>query len=248
MMRSANPALSAKTFTGFGGSYAQAEQTMSLQGTVNKTGILLLLAFLTAAYVWNMAASGNMAGVYPLMIGGAIGGLVMAIVTAFMKKAAGITAPIYALLEGLFLGGISSYFEMRFPGIVMQATALTFGTMFALLIAYKSGVIKATENFKLGVAAATGAIFLAYMASFIMGIFGFNMPFLHDAGPIGIVVSLVIVVVAALNLVLDFDFIETGCERGAPKYMEWYAAFGLVVTLVWLYVEMLRLLSKLNRN
>ena len=138
--------------------------------------------------------------------------------------------------------------ERMYPGIVFQATILTFGTLFALLIAYRSGMIRATENFKLGVAAATGGIFLIYMATWILGMFSVSIPFIHDSGLIGIGFSLFVVVIAALNLVLDFDFIENGAKAGAPKYMEWYAAFGLLVTLIWLYIEMLRLLSKLNRR
>ncbi|HEX9723391.1 MAG TPA: Bax inhibitor-1/YccA family protein, partial [Vicinamibacteria bacterium] len=157
-----------------------------------------------------------------------------------------VTVPIYALLEGLFLGAISSMFEQMYPGIVIQAVGLTFGTLFALLFAYKSGLIKATENFKLGVVAATGAVALIYMASIVLSFFGTSIPYIHESGTIGILFSLAVVVIAALNLVLDFDFIETGAERGAPKYMEWYGAFGLLVTLIWLYLEMLRLLSKLN--
>jgi uncharacterized YccA/Bax inhibitor family protein len=159
-----------------------------------------------------------------------------------------VTAPIYAVLEGLFLGGISAIFEMSYPGIVIQAVALTFGTLFCLLAAYKSRLIKVTENFKLGIVAATGAICLIYLVSIIMGFFGASIPMIHSSGPLGIGFSLFVVTIAALNLVLDFDFIERGSEMGAPKYMEWYGAFGLVVTLVWLYIEILRLLSKLRRR
>jgi len=249
MMRTANPALNDKTFQAFG-SYAESNQVMTLQGTVNKTGILLLLAVFTAAIAWSKFDPINpgetLGGVKMLMAVGAIGGLIFGLMTAMKPTWAPATAPIYALLEGLFLGGISVVFEMMYSGIVMQAIGLTFGVMFALLMAYKSGMIRATENFKLGVAAATGGIFMLYMASFIMGIFGFSIPFLHSSGPVGIGVSMVIVVIAALNLVLDFDFIEEGAKTGAPKYMEWYAAFGLMVTLVWLYIEILRLLSKLR--
>ena len=157
-----------------------------------------------------------------------------------------MTAPIYALLEGLALGGISAIFEARFPGIVVQAVGLTFGALFCLLIAYKSGMIKVTENFKLGVVSATGAIALFYVVSLLLGMFGISLPFIHGSGIIGIGFSLFVVAIAALNLVLDFDFIENGADRGAPKYMEWYAAFGLIVTLVWLYIEILRLLSKIR--
>ena len=159
-----------------------------------------------------------------------------------------MTAPIYAALEGLALGGISAVFESRYPGIVSQAVFLTFGTLAALLIAYRSGWIKATENFKLGVVAATGGIFFVYLISFVLSFFGVSIPLIHGSGVFGILFSLFVVVIAALNLVLDFDFIEQGAEQGAPKYMEWFAAFGLMVTLIWLYLEVLRLLSKLQQR
>ena len=177
---------------------------------------------------------------------GAIGGFAVALVTVFKKTWSAITAPVYALLEGLFLGGISAVFEARFPGIVIQAVGLTFGTLLCLLFAYKSGLIKATENFKLGIVAATGGIGMIYLVSIFFGFFGIQIPFIHESGIIGIGFSLFVVVIAALNLVLDFDFIESGSEMGAPRYMEWYAAFGLMVTLIWLYIEILRLLSKLR--
>jgi uncharacterized YccA/Bax inhibitor family protein len=243
-MRTANPALNDKTFAGFRAATAEA---MTVNGTVGKTALLLLLALMGAGWVWKMFfTTGNPAAVMPWMIGGLVGGLVFAMVTIFKREWAGVTAPLYALLEGLFLGGVSAFFEARFPGIVIQSVGLTFGTLIALLAAYRSGIIRATENFKLGVAAATGGIFVVYLVSMVMGFFGIRMPFIHDSGIIGIGFSLFVVVVAALNLVLDFDFIEHGAERGAPKYMEWYAAFGLIVTLVWLYLEILRLLAKLQ--
>jgi uncharacterized YccA/Bax inhibitor family protein len=252
-MRSGNPALKESTFLDLAtGSVVQGDsQAMSLNGTVNKTGLLLLLTVITAAYAWSQISitPEGATGLMPFMLIGGLGGFVLAMVTVFKKTWAPVTAPAYALVEGLFLGAISSMFEARFPGIVMQAVMLTFGTLFALLLAYRSGLIKATENFKLGVAAATGGIFLLYLVSFGMSLFGKNIPYIHESGLIGIGFSLFVVVVAALNLVLDFDFIETGVEQRAPKYMEWYAAFGLMVTLVWLYVEFLRLLSKLqSRN
>ena len=245
-MRTANPALNKKTFQDYTAG-AAASNPMTIQGTVNITALLLCCLLVSAVWTWNMFYnSGNPDAVMPWMIGGAIGGFVVALITVFKKTWSPITAPIYALLEGLFIGGISSIFEAKYPGIVIQAVGLTFGTLFGLLVAYKTGVIKATENFKLGVVAATGGIALIYFVSFILGFFGVGVPFIHESGLMGIGFSLFVVVIAALNLVLDFDFIEHGAEHGAPKYMEWYAAFGLMVTLVWLYIEILRLLAKLR--
>ncbi|MGB3393812.1 MAG: Bax inhibitor-1/YccA family protein [Stenotrophomonas sp.] len=253
-MRSGNPALSDSTFLdlGSGAVVTRDGRTMTLNGTVNRTGILLLLAVLTAAFTWNhtFTANGELAaGAQLYLWGGLIGGFVLALVTIFKKNWAPVSAPLYALAEGLFLGAISAIYEARLQGIVFQAVLLTFGTLFALLFAYRSGLIKATENFKLGVVAATGGIALVYLATIVLGFFNISIPFIHDSGLIGIGFSLFVVVIAALNLVLDFDFIESGVEAGAPKYMEWYGAFGLMVTLVWLYLEFLRLLSKLqSRN
>ncbi len=245
MMRTANPALNAKTFEGL--RQKAGAEVMTIQGTVNKTALMLGILVLSAMYTWNkFYALGNPAAVQPYIWIGAIGGLVVALVTVFKKEYSPVTAPIYALFEGLMLGAISAIFESYYPGIVMQAVTLTFGTLFGLLLAYKTGIIRATENFRLGVAAATGGIFFIYLASFILGFFGINIPLIHSNGLMGIIFSLVVVVIAALNLVLDFDFIEKGAEHGAPKYMEWYAAFGLMVTLIWLYLEILRLLAKLN--
>ena len=249
MTRTANPALNANTFAGFG-RVTDTATAMTIQGTVNRTFVLLLLVLIPASWVWNQffasGASGAIGAVMPWTIGGLVAGLVFGLITAFKQKWAPVTAPVYAVAEGLFLGGISSIFEAQFPGIVIQAVGLTLGTLVGLLFAYKSGLIKVTENFKLGVAAATGGIFLIYMASFVLGFFGVGVPFIHESGLIGIGFSLVVVVIASLNLVLDFDFIERGAESGAPKYMEWYGAFGLMVTLIWLYLEMLRLLAKLR--
>ncbi len=249
MIRSGNPALKESTFLDLGSGTVVSRDggAMTLNGTVNKTGVLLLLCVITAAFAWmqvSTPAGVANAGVY--VWGGAIGGLVLALITTFKKTWAPITAPLYALVEGFFLGAISAMFEQRFPGIVFQAVLLTFGTLFALLFAYRSGLIKATEIFKLGVVAATGGIFLVYLATIVLGLFGINIPMIHDNGIVGIGFSLFVIVIAALNLVLDFDFIETGVERGAPKYMEWYGAFGLMVTLIWLYLEILRLLRKLQ--
>ncbi|MBL8255417.1 MAG: Bax inhibitor-1/YccA family protein [Pseudoxanthomonas mexicana] len=250
-MRSGNPALKESTFLdlGSGAVVARDGEAMTLNGTINKTGILLLLTVLTAAFSWNQALGPDglpAPGFAVYMWGGAIGGLVLALITVFKKTWSPVTAPLYALVEGFFLGAISAVYNAQFGGIVMQAVMLTFGILFALLFAYRSGLIKATENFKLGVVAATGGIALVYLATIALGFFGIKIPLIHESGLIGIAFSLFVVVIASLNLVLDFDFIETGVEQGAPKYMEWYGAFGLMVTLVWLYLELLRLLSKLQ--
>ena len=252
-MRSGNPALKDSTFLDLGsGSIVTGDAgAMTLNGTVNKTGLLLVITLVGAMYSWSQAAtslaSGDAGLLMPLALGGAIGGFIVALVTIFKKAWSPVTAPLYAGLEGLFLGAISAIFEMRYPGIVMQAVGLTFGTLAALLLAYRSGLIRATENFKLGVVAATGGIALLYLVNIGMRLFGFEgMGFIHEGGTIGILFSVGVVIVAALNLVLDFDFIENGVEQRAPKYMEWYAAFSLLVTLVWLYLEILRLLSKLQ--
>ena len=249
MIRSSNPALKSASFLDLhsGAIVRGGSDVMTLNGTVNKTGMLLLLCVLTASFAWSQVSTpAGIVGAQPYMWGGLIGGLVLAMVTIFKKEWAPVTAPLYALVEGFFLGAISAMFNHMYEGIVMQAVLLTFGTLFALLFAYRSGLVKATENFKLGVVAATGGVFLVYMASMVLGFFGINIPMIHESGLLGIGFSLVVVIIAALNLVLDFDFIETGVEQGAPKYMEWYGAFGLMVTLVWLYVEFLRLLSKLQ--
>ena len=251
-MRSGNPVLKESTFLdlGSGSVVSRDSGAMTLNGTVSKTGILLLLCMVTATFAWMQVSTPTgiaNAGLY--VWGGAIGGLVLAMATIFKKEWAPVSAPLYALVEGFFLGAISAMYEARFGGIVFQAVLLTFGTLFALLFAYRSGLIKATENFKLGVVAATGGIALVYLATIVLGFFGINIPMIHDNGLVGIGFSLFVIVIAALNLVLDFDFIERGVEQGAPKYMEWYGAFGLMVTLVWLYIEFLRLLSKLqSRN
>ena len=244
-MRSGNPALTADTFTRFRA--VSATDRMTLRGTVNKTAISLAILLITAAYVWNRGLADPNIGVW---IGGsALAGLVVAVATAFKPTWAPYTTPVYAALQGAALGGISVGFEARYPGIVSQAVFLTFGTLGALLVAYRSGMIRASENFKLGIFAATGGIALVYLLSFVLGLFGISVPVIHTSGTFGILFSVFVVVVAALNLVLDFDFIEQGANLGAPKHMEWYGAFGLLVTLVWLYLEILRLLSKLqSRN
>ena len=222
---------------------------MTVNGTIQKAFILLLCILATAAWTWGRFLETNdPASVAPFIMGGAIGGFVMALITIFKKEWAGYTAPIYAILEGLFLGGISATLELRFPGIAMESVALTFGTCMVMLIAYRSGWIRVTEKFTMGLVAATGGIAIVYLASMALGFFGVRIPGIFGSGPVGIIFSLVVVGVAAFNLILDFHVIEQGALNGAPKYMEWYGAFGLMVTLIWLYLEMLRLLSKLRER
>ncbi len=245
MIKSSNPALGEKTFQNLQPALA-AEGRMTINGTINKTLILLVLALVPAAWVWDKFYKGGAEAVGGWIMIALIAGLVVAMATIFKKTWAPFTAPLYAVIEGVVIGGISAIAEAQFQGIVFQAAALTFGTLLALLVAYRTRVIKVTERFRLGVVAATGGIFVVYLISIVLGFFGINVPFIHSGGTIGILFSLFVVVIAALNLVLDFDFIERGSAEGAPKYMEWYGAFGLLVTLVWLYLEFLRLLSKLR--
>jgi uncharacterized YccA/Bax inhibitor family protein len=247
--KTGNPGLNEKTFAAVARPMA-GEAPMTLQGTVNKSFLLLVVLLLTALWSWTrfFAAGGDPAAVGATMLVGLIGGLVLALIIAFKQTTAPYLSVPYAALEGLAIGGISAIFEKRYPGIAIQAVALTFGVMGALLFAYTSGIIKVTEHFKSIVVGATGAIALVYLVSFVLGFFHINVPFLNDASPLGILVSLAIIVVAALNLVMDFDFIHSGIERGAPRYMEWYSAFGLLVTLVWLYLEILRFLGKMRQR
>jgi len=257
LMKTSNPALSEKTFRnlpgssygGYGG-LIDAANRMTLSGTVNKTALLLICALATASWTWSLfLKSRDIADVMPLMLVGLFGGLIFALVTSFKKEWSPVTAPIYALLEGLMLGGFSAVLDLRYPGIGIEAVSLTFGTLFVLLLAYRSGLIKVTQKFRLGVIAATGGIFVFYMMQMVLGFFGVRFVSINGSGVIGIGFSLIVVAIAALNLVLDFDFIEQGVQAGAPKYMEWYGAFGIMVTLVWLYIEILNLLSKMrSRN
>lgn len=245
-MRTSNPALSTDVFSR--GGYVSETDEMTMNGVVVKTSLLLLVVLLSAGWTWVQfyKTGGNAAAMSPWMIGGAIGGLILALVTAFKPAWSAVTAPLYALVEGVFIGGLSAIMEASFPGIVIQATMLTFGTMLSMLAAYSSGFIRATENFKLGVVAATGGIAIVYLVTMALSFFHIQVPFIYGNGWAGIGFSLFVVVIAALNFILDFDFIEQAVRRGVPKYMEWYAGFALLVTLVWLYVEFLRLLSKLR--
>jgi uncharacterized YccA/Bax inhibitor family protein len=244
-MKTSNPAFAGNTFTVNGVAVGYGP-TMTISGTVNKAGILMVLVLATAAWTWSQFFTNGPAAVGPYTLLGAFGGFIAAMVTIFKKEWAPVTAPVYALLEGLFLGALSAMLELRFPGIAIESVALTFGTCFCLLAAYRSGLIRATEKFTLGIVAATGGIAVIYFLSMILGFFHVQIPGIFGSGPVGILFSLAVVVVAALNLILDFSFIEEGARRGAPKYMEWYGAFGLMVTLVWLYLEIIRLLSKLR--
>jgi uncharacterized YccA/Bax inhibitor family protein len=237
-MRTSNPALREDAFNQQAGLNAQP---MTIGGTVQKTAILLALAAGTACVTWQAGASGMTLGVV-----GLIAGLILCLVICFKPTLAPMLAPVYAICEGLFLGAISYRFQAMYDGIVLQAVLLTFGTAFGLLGAYQTGLIRATENFKLGIFAATAGIALTYLVSIVLGFFGMQIPMIHESGLVGIGFSVFVVIIAALNLVLDFDFIEQGSSVGAPKYLEWYAAFGLLVTLVWLYIEILRLLAKLR--
>ncbi|MGA3080790.1 MAG: Bax inhibitor-1/YccA family protein [Terracidiphilus sp.] len=254
LMKTSNPALGENTFRDlstaqYGGIIDQSTR-MTLNGTVNKTGILLVCAMATAAWTWRLfLQSRDIADVAPLMFGGLIAGFIVAMVTVFKKEWSPVTAPVYALLEGLVLGGLSAFMELRYPGIAIQAVSLTFGTLFVLLLAYRSGWIPVTQKFRMGIVAATGGIAVFYLMEMLLGFFGFHFTSINGSGFVGIGFSLFVVAIAALNLVLDFDFIERGVQVGAPKYMEWYGAFGIIVTLVWLYLEILRLLAKMrSRN
>jgi len=235
MMRSGNPALRADTFNV---DNSNSSEAMTVNGTVNKTALLLVMCASTGYYAWNHP---EIMRWYLLW---ALGGFLIGLVTIFKKTWAPVTAPVYALVQGLMVGSISMVMEQRFPGVVLQAVTLTFGVLGALLLAYRTGLIKVTENFKLGVAAATGGIALVYLISFGMSFWGKSIPMIHEGSTAGILFSLFVIAIASLNLVMDFDFIEHGAEQGAPKYMEWYGAFGLIVTLIWLYLEILRLLGK----
>lgn len=254
LFKSSNPAFSEKIFSK-AGDYT-SDETMTVQGTANKAMLMLALVILGAAFTWktffeSIPVDPTLKAALPTsvliwMAVGGIGGLITSLVIIFNPKSSPIAAPIYAVLEGLFLGGISAFFAFQYTGnIIIQAVGLTFITFFLMLTAYRSGWIKVTEKFRTVILIATGAIALMYFLSFILGFFGVSIGFIHSNGPIGIGISVVIIAIAALNLLLDFDFIDRASSQGAPKYMEWFGAFGLMVTLVWLYIEFLRLLSKI---
>jgi uncharacterized YccA/Bax inhibitor family protein len=255
-MQTSNPAFRSDVFRNSRSMAYGQQGIMTVEGTVNKTGILLFLLLAAAAWVWTLAYRTTGYGeialvtypgiVTPWMMGGLFGGLICAVVLMFKQDWAPYLAPAYAVAEGLFLGGISATLELRYPGIPTQAAVLTFGVLGAMLFAYKANLIRPTERFRSGMMAAMGGLMIVYLGSMILGMFGVGIPFLFGSSPIGIGFSLIVVVLASLSLVLDFDFIAQGSRMGAPKYMEWYGAFSLMVTLVWLYMEILRLLMKLN--
>lgn len=238
LLRSGNPALSSKTFNVKARS---TDKVMTLDGTVNKIALSLAVLILFGYVTFSLEIT-------EFIFIGFIGGFAVALLTIFKKNYSPITVPIYAALEGLALGGISFIFNEMYEGIVFQAVFLTLAILCALLLAYKSKLIKPSENFKLGVTAATGGVLIVYLIGFVSSFFGGTLPILdvNNSSFVSIGFSILVVLIASLNLVLDFDFIEEGVEKGAPKYMEWYGAFGLLVTLIWLYIEMLHLLAKLR--
>jgi uncharacterized YccA/Bax inhibitor family protein len=246
-VRTGNPGLNERTFSGL--PRAAAGEAMTLQGTINKSFVLLLVLMASALWPWTQyMASGNPADVAGPMMIGLTAGLILALVISFKATMAPYLSIPYAACEGLAIGGISAVLERRYPGIAIQAVGLTFGVMAALLFAYTTRLIRVTQRFRAMVVGATLGIALFYLISMGLSFFHVNVGFLNSASPLSIGISLVIVGVAALNLVLDFDMIETGVSQGAPRYMEWYSAFGLLVTLVWLYMEILRLLSKVRQR
>ncbi len=248
LTKTSNPVFKERVFSR---GYTSASEVMTVNGTVNKTALMLLLVVAAAVFTWNkffevanLNPEAGFSAVAPWLAVGGIGGFITVLVTVFRPQSSGISAPIYAVFEGLFLGGISAIFESMYPNIVMRAVALTLAVFAAMLFLYRSGIIKVTQKFIMGVFAATAGIALVYLVSFIAGLFGAQMSFLYGNSNLSIGFSLVVVAIAALNLVLDFSFIERAAGSGAPKYMEWYGAFGLMVTLIWLYLEILRLLAK----
>ena len=269
-MRTTNPALNDKVFdreinvarsAGAGGRMprppvddqvspwtpATSYETMTIGGTVSAAGVLLVLLLAAGWVGWaQVQATTDQVNVPGWLLPAMLVGLGVAFLTIFKPTLARFTAPVYALVEGLLLGAISHVFNVRYDGIVVQAVGLTLGVFGLLLFLYATRVIKVTDKLRMGIVAATGAVCIVYLVSIVLRLFGADVPLIHDAGPIGILFSLAVVAIAAMNLVLDFDFIERGAAKGAPKYMEWYGAFGLLVTLVWLYLELLRLVSKLR--
>jgi uncharacterized YccA/Bax inhibitor family protein len=250
IFKSGNPTLTEKMFDKVGATEAANQGVMSVRGTINKFGFLMIMVIAGAAFNWNLYAQFKQDTMYTLMIAGVIGGLITAIAITFKPNWAGFLAPLYGLLEGLFIGGISAIFNAAFaksyPGLVIQAVGLTFGVALAMFLLYNFRVIRATEKFKSVIIASTLGIGIFYLITMVLRMFGVDISFMYDSSLLSIGISLFVVAIASMNLILDFDMIEQGAERGAPKFMEWYGAFGLLVTIVWLYIEMLKLLSKLS--
>lgn len=248
LFKSGNPALGEKAFSQTYTVYG--DEAMTVKGTLNKFAVLFLLTMATAGLAWKMAASGVQIGTY--MWVSLFATLGIGLLITFKKSVVPYAAPIYALFEGFFVGGISAYYNYAFqkiaPNIIMQAVLLTFGVVIAMYLLYKFNIIKASPLFKKIIITATIGIALFYLINIGLHFAGIRIPFLHEGSPIGIIFSLVVVGLAAMNLILDFDLIENGAKMGAPKYMEWYGGFALLVTIVWLYLEILRLLSKLAKR
>lgn len=253
-VKSSNPAFTEEVYRRYGGQGGGViAKPMTVEGTVNKTLILLLLAVISASFTWSQVLSpqGVSESVFPLVFGGIFGAMIVGWVTIFKPSWSPFTAPIYALLEGLGLGAVSALYEARTHGIAVQAVGLTFGVLLTMLVAYRARLIQVTDKFRMGVVAATGGIFLFMVAASLLQWFGVHGPaamLWYSSSPLAIGVSLVIIVVAALNLALDFDQIERGVNARMPQFMEWYSGFGIMVTLIWLYLRILRLLSQLNRR
>ncbi len=247
--KSSNPVLGDKAFRGLTLTGDQSER-MTVQGAMNKTGLLLLLVLGGAYYTWSMHMKGQ--SVTPFMIGGAIGGFVVALIRIFKKEWSAYTAPAYAVLQGFFVGGISaiynSAFAERMPNIITNAVGLTVSVAIAMFLLYHFRVIRVTQKLRSIIVMATVGIMIFYLIAMVARLFGAELAFMHDSSPLGIGISLFIVGIAALNLLLDFDMIEQGAAQGAPKFMEWFGGFALLVTLIWLYLEILRLLSRFASN
>ena len=250
IFKSGNPTLTEKMFDKSTVVMAENQGVMSVRGAINKFGFLMLMVIAGAAYNWQLFQELKQSTMTILMMVGAIGGFVIALGITFKPNWAAYLAPAYGLLQGLFIGGISAImnklFEAKYPGLVMQAVGLTFGVALAMFLLYNFRIIKATEKFKSVIIASTLGIGIFYLITMVLNMVGVNVSFMHDSSLLSSGISLFVVGIAAMNLILDFDMIEQGAERGAPKFMEWYGAFGLLVTIVWLYIEMLKLLSKLG--
>ncbi|WP_438946136.1 Bax inhibitor-1/YccA family protein [Sediminibacterium sp.] len=250
IFKSGNPTLTEKMFDKSHEMAANNMGTMTVRGAINKFGFMMLMLIAGAAYNWNLYEQLKQDTMTTLMWVGIIGGLISALAISFKPNWAPVLAPLYALLEGLFIGAISAIMNAAFadsyPGLIMQAVGLTFGVALAMFLLYNFRVISATERFKSIVFTATLGIGIFYLITMVLRLFGVNVSFMYDSSLLSIGISLFVVGIAALNLIMDFDMIEQGAERGAPKFMEWYGAFGLMVTIVWLYIEMLKLLSKLS--